>query len=162
MENMQTAFPYHAYHLKWWAKLWYSLWALMTSGIAVVYWFFILASAASGDWSPFTQWQTILFCLGFPLLGYVFWAVAFRSRVILSGTHITVRGIFREKSADFGDIEGYRISITKNATFWKLQLRDGRGDISILRALNVDDNFRAFLSGLKNLDESTDFFGLNH
>ena len=41
-------------------------------------------------------------------LAAYFFGVALRSRLVIEGTRIEVRGAFRERSADLGEIEGFR------------------------------------------------------
>jgi hypothetical protein len=95
----------------------------------------------------------MLFLVLFPALGYFFLALALKSRVVLDETTISVRGAVREKSANLCDIKGYRISVTKNASYWLFELKDGSDNISVMRSFDIDDDFRALLSRLKNLEE---------
>lgn len=139
----------HEYRLKWWAQAWYLAWGVFSSGAAVIG---IYAGAFAADWSSLKDWGFLLLFIGMAVLGYFFLALALRSRVILEGTHISVRGAMRERSADSSEIEGYRIMVTKNASFWRLKLKDGN-HISIMRSFRVDDYFRSFLSELKELSD---------
>jgi hypothetical protein len=95
---------------------------VLTGGAGVA---FTVAVIASGDWGNFLHWQALLLCVFFPGLGYVFFAVALRARVALEGRRISVRGLIREKSADIHEIVGYRIKVTRQATFWRIELQNG-------------------------------------
>ena len=89
----------------------------------------------------------------FILIGVYYAAVALRSRVVLDGTHISLRYAIREKSADLSEIEGWRMDqTTRNGPYWRIELKEGRGHLSIMTLFQVDDGFYAFLSQLKNLD----------
>jgi hypothetical protein len=89
----------------------------------------------------------------FPLaLGLYLAALALRSRLIIDGSHIEVRGVFREQSAELSDVEGYRTISTRNGTFWKLQLKQGRGSITIQKWFDCDE-LRAWFRQLTDLDE---------
>lgn len=89
----------------------------------------------------------------FILIGVYYAAVALRSRVVLDGTRISLRYAIREKSADLSEIEGWRMDqTTRNGPYWRIELKEGRGHLSIMTMFQVDDGFYAFLSQLKNLD----------
>jgi hypothetical protein len=146
----------HEYQLKWWAQLWHLALGVGTGVLGVMGWW-----VAANAWdSPTEFWEMVLFAVFMTAMGAFFSSLALRSKLVLAGTRISVRNAFGEKSADFRDVEGYRISVTKNASFWQLELRSG-DQISIMRMFDVDDDFRAFLSRLKNLDEQTAVLGLN-
>jgi hypothetical protein len=141
----------HIYRLKWWAQLWYLAWGAVAAGMGVL---FIVVAIAEGNWRDLLDWRglvVLLLCVAFLALGYFFFALALRSRVVLEGSRISVRGPIREKSADIHDIVKYRVQVTRNATFWQLELRNGE-QLSIIRLFNVDDAFHDFLAQLKDLD----------
>jgi hypothetical protein len=98
---------------------------------------------------------------GFPLIVPFFFAAfgAFmlawplRSRMIIDGTRIEVRSIFRQRSADLKDIEGFRTFRTRNGSYTKLYLKDGRGAMTISNAFNIDEDYRAWFKQLTDLDK---------
>lgn len=139
----------HVYRLKWWAQLWYIAWGAFSTGIAAT---FIIAGIASGNWRNFWDWHAVLFCAVFPAFGYFFLALALRSRVVLEDSRLSVRGAIRESSVDIHEIVGYRVTVTRNATFWRIELRNGK-HLSIMRSFKTDDAFHSFLSRLKQLDD---------
>jgi hypothetical protein len=155
--EIMTEFPPIAheprvYRLKWWAQAWYLALGLFVLGIGTAH---VAARIMGGDRSFLLDWDSILFFVFFPA-GYYSLALALRSRVVLDETTISVRGAIREKSANLCDIKGYRIAETKNASYWRLELKDKSSNISIMRSFDVDDDFRALLSNLRNLEVSED------
>jgi hypothetical protein len=81
-----------------------------------------------------------------------FLAVALRARVIIDRDHIEVRGAWREQSAELSDIEGFRTFQTRNGSFWRLQLKQGRGFVTVQKWFDCDD-LRAWRQQLTDLDE---------
>jgi hypothetical protein len=79
-------------------------------------------------------------------------ALALRSRLVFEGTRIEVRGAFSEQSADFSEVEGCRTLTSRNGTYWKLLLKQGRSSITIENWFNCDE-LRAWLQQLPDLDE---------
>lgn len=90
----------------------------------------------------------VLFCGGVYTLAY-----ALRSRITLNGERITVRGAFREQTADRSEIEGLRIYSTRNGTYTKLILKEGRGSITFQRGFETDGDFDAWMHPIPNLDQ---------
>ena len=145
-----TSLSRHVYRLKWWAQAWYLALGIFCGGIGVIV---VVVVTADINWRVFANWTILFLCVIFPFLGYYFLALALRSRVVLDDTGISVRFALAENSANFNEIEGYRITVTKNASFWRLELKDNKGYVAIMRLFRVDDYFRAWLQQLKNLDE---------
>jgi hypothetical protein len=79
-------------------------------------------------------------------------ALALRSRLTIDGTRIEVRGAFREKSADRSEVEGFRTINTRNGTYWRLELKQGRGSINIMQWFGSDE-LNAWFQPLTDLDE---------
>jgi hypothetical protein len=106
------------------------------------------ASGANGGIAPLAG-VNLISLISF--VGY-FAAFALRSRVVLDGTHISLRYAIREKSADLSEIEGWRMDqVTWSGPYWRIELKEGRGHILIMTLFQVDDSFHAFLSQLKSL-----------
>jgi hypothetical protein len=96
--------------------------------------------------------QPAIIGTAFILLGCYLAAFALRSRVVLDGTHISLRYAIQEKSANLGEIRGWRMDqLTWGGPFWRIELIEGRGYILIMTLFEVDDSFHAFLSQLKNV-----------
>lgn len=137
----------HIYRLQWWAQLWYLAWGAFSGGVGVI---LVAAELASGDWKSLLDWRVSLVCVFSLALGCYFFALALRSRVVLAGPRISVRGPVREKSADIREILGYRVTAGRNATFWHIELRNGEY-LSIMRNFKVDGTFHDFLTQLRRL-----------
>ena len=153
-EITPTGIGLHTYRLKWWAQLWYLAWGVLVGGLGVFVVAAIFAGIAEGDSRDFLDWRgllLLLLCVTFLALGYFFCALALRSRVVLEGPRISVRGPLRERSADVHEISGYRVEVTKNATFWRIDLRNGEC-LFVMKSFKVDAAFYDFLSHLKELD----------
>ena len=138
------------YGLKWWAQMCYGAWG-MFSALAGV----ILGIAVIGDrdFGLLSYWRNCLLAVGFLIMGWFFLAYAIRSRLMFDGARISVRYAGKEKSADLSDIESYHIVVTRNASFWHIDLKDGRY-LSVARAFDVDDAFGDFLAQLKEVDNN--------
>ena len=130
---------------------------------ALNYWFFLilgLALIALGVFGTYALTGTtnknplvlpafLLFPLGF---GAYLMALALRSRVVVDGPRIEVRTPFGEKTADASEVEGYRDISTRNGSFWRLQLKEGRGAITIQKWFDSPE-LRAWMQQITDLDE---------
>jgi len=113
-----------------------------------------IAPLAGGNLISFISFvgQPAIMGTAFILMGCYFAAFALRSRVVLDGTHISLRYAIREKSADLSEIEGWRMDqVTWSGPYWRIELKEGRGHILIMTLFQVDDSFHAFLSQLRSL-----------
>ena len=79
-------------------------------------------------------------------------ALAFRSRVLLEGPRITVRGAFKERTATLDEIAGLRTISSRNGNFWSIELRDARGAITVQKSF-ANDDLNKWLAKLPDLDE---------
>ena len=126
------------------------------------YWFFLILGlvllgvgvfgtyALTGTTNnPFVLPAVLLFPLGF---GAYLMALALRSRVVVDGSRIEVRTPFGEKTADASEVEGYRDISTRNGSFWRLQLKEGRGAITIQKWFDSPE-LRTWLQQITDLDE---------
>ncbi len=134
------------YSLKVWHKILHLLAGMVFLTLGVVFGPVLFRSSGSGLTAPLPA----LFLLGFGI--YMLAQVA-RSRLVVDGTRIEVRGAFREQSADLGDIEGYRTIQTRYGSYTQLQLKPSLGNISIPNSFDTDDIYLAWLHRLTNLDE---------
>lgn len=144
----------HVYRLKWWVQLWYVAWGVVAGGLGVFIVAAIFAGIVEGDSKDLSSWSGLLVSLfGIILLalGYFFFALALRSRVVLEGSRISIREPLRERSADIREITGYRVEVTRNATFWKFELKNSEC-LFVMRSFDVDDAFHDFLSHLRDLN----------
>ena len=90
--------------------------------------------------------------LFFTATGLYLIALALRSRLVIEGSRIEVRGAFREQSAELDEIEGFRTISTRNGSYWKLQLKLGRSSITIQKWFDCDE-LRSWFQQLVDLDE---------
>ena len=79
-------------------------------------------------------------------------AMALRPRLVIDGTRIAVRLVFRERSADFSEVAGFRTVTTGNGSIWQLELKQGLGSITIPRWFDCDE-LRAWFGQLTDLDK---------
>src|SRR5258708_1340553 len=77
---------------------------------------------------------------------------ALRSRLIIDGSHIEARSAFGEKTAELGEIDGFRTVTTRNGSYKELCLKNST-TICLSQSLSVDDDFRAWLQQIPDLDE---------
>jgi len=130
---------------------------------ALNYWFFLILGLAliglgvfgtyaltgTTNKNPLVLPAFLLFPLGF---GAYLMALALRSRVVVDGSRIEVRTPFGEKTADASEVEGYRDISTRNGSFWRLQLKEGRGAITIQKWFDSPE-LRAWMQQITDLDE---------
>jgi hypothetical protein len=130
---------------------------------ALNYWFFLIlglvfigvgvfgayALAGATNNNPLVLPAVLLFPLGF---GAYLMTLALRSRVVVDGPRIEVRTPFGEKTADASEVEGYRDISTRNGSFWRLQLKEGRGSITIQKWFDSPE-LRAWLQQITDIDE---------
>jgi hypothetical protein len=130
---------------------------------ALNYWFFLLLGLAliglgafgayaltgAANGKPLVLPIVLLFPLGF---GAYLMALALRSRVVVDGPRIEVRTPFSEKTADASEVEGYRDISTRNGSFWRLELKQGLGAITIQKWFDSPE-LRAWMQQITDLDE---------
>jgi len=134
----------HEYRMSGWQRGFFLILGLFLTGLG------ILGATALTRQSQ----QNLALTAGLlPLvLGLYMLALMLRSRLVIEGSRIEVRGAFLERSAEFGDVEGFRIITTRNGSFWRLQLKQGRGSITIQKWFDCDE-LRAWFQQLTDLDE---------
>jgi hypothetical protein len=142
---MQTGVTRHEYRLKGWQRIFY----LLLGGVAIVGGGFLALMVLSEQDGAVIAAITMFF----PLLGLYVLAWALRARLVLDGTRIEVRGVFRDQYADLSEIEGFRMIRTSNdADYTRLYLKEGRGKITISQAFDTDDNYLAWFQLVTDLD----------
>src|SRR5665213_1933949 len=132
--------------MRGWQRALYLVLGVFLAGIGILAWYATSAESGKTGAAPIAL-ALLPVCLGAYLL-----ALAIRSRLIIDSSHIEVRGAFREQTAELSDIEGYRTIIARNGSFWRLQLKQGRGSIQIQKWFDCDD-LRAWRQQLTDLDE---------
>ncbi|HUX44945.1 MAG TPA: hypothetical protein VMV57_09360 [Terracidiphilus sp.] len=110
--------------------------------------FFGLFSASAPDALPMRITTLFSIAGGFYLLARVA-----RAQLVLDGSRIQVRGAFREQEADSSEIEGFRTIRSRNGTYTRLYLKDGRSAITISRDFDTDEEYNMWLRHLVDLDQ---------
>jgi hypothetical protein len=136
----------HEYRFKSWLIALICFLALLIGGSGVM----LLRQAQT---QPRDAVSLILIAL-FPIaMGAYLLLRGFRSRIVLESTRIEVRGAFSEKSADQAEIEGSRTISSRNGSYTRLILKEGRGSITVSNSFNTDDYYREFFQKIPDLDE---------
>lgn len=137
------------YRLKGWQRGFFLLLGLVFSGIGIVFMVAVFGNASKTGSSH----AVVLPVLPFAALGLYLIAYGLRLRLVLEGTRIDVRNVFTEKSADLSQIEGFRTYSTRNGNYKQFFLKEGRGKITLTDSFAVDDDFRAWLQQVVDLDQ---------
>lgn len=145
MNTMAQAALRRVYRYKWWQKCLYAVFGA----------FFILggvglagtALAHRGDASGLSV-AVLILALGVSML-----LLAFRSRIVIDGSRIEMRGAFRTQSADLDEIEGFRTLRSRYGSFRQLILKNGRRPITIRRRFKTDDDYREWMRQTQDLDQ---------
>jgi len=147
MDSFQQLAPNrHEYRLKMWQRVFFLLLGTVAIfGGALLAWKTISESGSDGS-------VVALMMMFFPVLGLYVLAWTLRSRIVIEGTRIEVRGAFKERTADIDEIEGYRTISTRNGTYTHLYLKEGRGKFTVSHAFDTDDDYRAWFQRLTDLD----------
>lgn len=136
----------HEYTMRGWQKGLYLLLGILFVVFAITVGSTGFSSRSAGAnflIAPFFFWVFGGYMLAWPL----------RSRLIIDGTRIEVRGVFRERVAELKDIEGFRTFSSRNGSYTKLYLKDGGRAITISNSFNTDDDYRAWFQQVTDLDK---------
>ena len=144
VEQMSAA--RHVYRIKTWLMVLYCLMGLFFACIGIFMGYMDSTHHASGL-------PGVILLAGTMCPGAYILALAWRSRLTIEGTRIEVRGVFKEKTADLSEIEGFRTVSSRNGSYTMLQLKEGRGTISIPSSFDTDDDYRAYFQQIEDLDE---------
>lgn len=139
----ETWFGKRVYRMRPWQRTLYIVLGVFIGGIGIVP-ALIAAQQSRTSLLP-------VFAIFPAVLGLYFIALALRTRLIIDRAHIEVRGVLREQIAELSDVEGYRTISTRNGSFWRLQLKNGR-TISIQKWFDCDE-LRAWFQQLTDFDE---------
>jgi hypothetical protein len=134
----------HEYRMRGWQKWFYLFLGMVLCGMGVFFAGMLLRLPKAG--------AAALIGIGPLAIGIYLLALALRSRLIIEGERIEVRGAFLEKSADPSEVEGFRTLNTRNGSFWRLKLKQGRGSILIPKWFDCEE-LGAWFQQLTDLDE---------
>jgi hypothetical protein len=130
--------------MKTWLKVLLILAGIFFLGLAaVITWTSTSRPAENGIW---------LADIFFVALGLYFLLSAFLSRLVVDDTHIQIRGLLGEKSVELASIKGYRTIESRNASFWKLELKDSKKTVLIRKWFDCAQ-LREWMKRLTDLDE---------
>jgi hypothetical protein len=134
----------HEYRFKSWYR-----WFYLLFGVVVIAGGFFMAAKVLSEPDLIVLAATMMI---FPIMSLYILAYALRSRLILDGSRIIVRGVFKEKAADLSEVEGSRIVSSRNGSYMLLYLKEGRGKITISQSFDTDDDYRAWFQKIIDLD----------
>ncbi|WP_348264728.1 hypothetical protein P8935_09355 [Telmatobacter sp. DSM 110680] len=135
----------HEYQMKaWYRAILLIFGAFAVSGaIAMGY----LASRTSRISLPYFMIAIFLF------FGIYLIALAMRSRVIIDGNRIEIRGAFTNHYAETTEIEGYRTINSRNGNYTQFYLSGGRRPITLSVYFDRDQAFDEWMRNIPNLDK---------
>jgi len=145
MDTLPPSTTRYEYGIKGWLKGFYLLIGLCAAGGAL--YFCYLSQIGRADSSSLVV-ATFLAALATFLVTFVL-----RSRLIIDRDHIEVRGVFRQRSAELNEIEGYRIISDRNGSFTRFYLKQDRGSFKMSNYFATDDNFKAWLQQVIDFDK---------
>ncbi|HTB98651.1 MAG TPA: hypothetical protein VK716_16685 [Terracidiphilus sp.] len=131
------------------AKTWKrALWLILGA-------FLLGASFLMGASGAFSAGHTAALIPALFFVGGGLWSIAsaLRSRLAIDGTRIEVQTAFRDRTAELGEIAGYRTVQTRNGSYTELQLKNGAGTVSIPNDFDVDGDYQRWMAQIPNLDE---------
>ncbi len=141
----QMSFSRHEYRMKaWYRSLFLILGAPSIAGGV------ILGSVAprSSNAALPALMSAIIFFFGIYLA-----ALAFRSRVIIDGSRIEIRGAFTDRFADLNQIEGYRTISSRNGKYTQFYLNNGRRTLTLANHFDHDAAFDSWIRKVPDLDK---------
>jgi hypothetical protein len=136
----------HEYRYKAWLIVLMSLVAICVGGSGIFVW-----SAAYEKTRSFVPGG--LFVILPAAIAVYFLLKGLRSRIVIEGSRIEVRGAFTDKSAELSEIEGFRTISSRNGSYTRLILKEGRGSITISNSFSTDNDYRAWFQKIPDLDE---------
>lgn len=141
-----TNFGPRVYRMRGWQRTLFLVFGVLLGGLGAL---IVFVAAQNGRSGPSISITALLLLV----VGFYLAILALRSRLVIDGAHIEVRGVLSEKSAELSDIEGYRTVSTRNGSYWRLQGKQGGRAIIIQKWFDCDD-LRAWLQQLTDFDES--------
>lgn len=130
-------------------KAWYRSLFLILGAPAVAGGIVMLALALKGANMALPIIMTAVFS-GF---GIYLIALAMRSRVIIDGNRIEIRGAFTDHFADLNEIQGLRTISSRNGKYTQFYLNSGRGTLTLPNHFDKDEAFDAWMRKVPDLDK---------
>ncbi|MGA7831823.1 MAG: hypothetical protein WCA21_12755 [Terracidiphilus sp.] len=141
---LQVNLGRHVYRIKRWKRVL----SLVAGGLFTAFGVFFGKIAFSGD-APATG---ILLALFFLVISLYFIVLALRSRLVFEGTRLTIRDVFRERSVDLKEIEGFRTYHSRYGSYVQLRLKGKQRAMNLRDMFDQDDAFRAWFKQIPDLD----------
>lgn len=144
MQTYPGSIARHDYSLKVWLRSFLLVGSGLLGAMAIFLVYFLSYRLTSGS----------SFVLMLPLAGIAAYLalVGLRSRVTIEGSRITVCNGFITRSADLANIEGFRSFTGRNGSFTRFYLKEGRFGITMSSSFETDNEFRAWMSQITDLD----------
>ena len=89
----------------------------------------------------------------FLFFGIYLIALAMRSRVVIDGNRIEIRGAFTDRFADLNEIEGYRTVSSRNGKYTQFYLNSGRRSLTLANHFDHDSAFDSWMRKVPDLDK---------
>jgi hypothetical protein len=135
----------HEYHIKaWYRSILLVLGAPAVAGSIVMS---MVARNVANSTLP------LVMTIAFLFFGVYLIALALRSRVIIDGSRIEIRGAFNDRYADRNEIEGYRTISSRNGKYTQFYMNNGRGTLTLYNHFDKDGAFDAWLQKIPDLDK---------
>ena len=143
--SQQLSVNHHEYRM----KAWYRSVLLIFGAFAVSGGFVMgfLAYETSRISLPYFMIVVFLF------FGIYLIALATRSRVIIEGSRLEIRGAFTDHYADLNEIEGYRTISSRNGNYTQFYLGGGRRPLTLSIHFEKDEAFDEWLRKVPDLDK---------
>jgi uncharacterized protein (DUF697 family) len=136
----------HEYRMKGWQQT-----ILVVIGSAGILGALAILAATFRDSGRSAPLLLVVFIAAF---GIFMLSSALRSRLIIDRDHIEVRGAIREWSAESSEITGFRRISSRNGSFIKFYLKDGRGSRTMSDSFALDDTWSAWLRKIPDFDKN--------
>jgi hypothetical protein len=141
----QLAGTHHQYRLKGWYRSFLLIMGAPAISGAIV--FTYLASRGANTALPVFMTGIFLFA------GIYLIALATRSRVVIEGNRLEIRGAFTDRSADLSEIRGRRSISSRNGKYTQIYLNNGRKSLTLSNLFDHDDVFDRWFRRVPDLDQ---------
>ncbi len=135
----------HEYRIKSWYRA-----ILLVLGAPAVAGSIVMSTVARNVAN--STWPLVM-TAAFLFFGVYLIALALRSRVIIDGSRIEIRGAFTVNYADRNEIEGYRTISSRNGKYTQLYMNNGRGTLTLYNHFDKDGAFDTWIRKIPDLDK---------
>jgi hypothetical protein len=143
VESFSTA--RHEYRMKgWYRSMFLILGAPSIAGGVIM-----SSLAFKGAFAPLR----VFMILAFLFFGVYLVALATRSRVIIEGTRIEIRGAITDRFADINEIHGYRTISSRNGRYTQFYLNNGGRPLTLANHFDKDSAFDSWIRKVPDLDK---------